>query len=213
MRAWNQPWKKSRNRLETRERIELSAGPGNETGRDRDSWPSEAGILVLVSDRPRSRPYKKPRHAANATATAPTARYNTITRNRPLFRPSHGCSIRPTPDDRAIERRGRLAPKASSKKQQRENRWPIGQKSCTKNQFCKTAPATSLSELEHDRRRFRRPSATASTPEGKREGPTGFVHVRLLGILTFSPFFFRPPPRHSFIRRGHFSDIFPGTPM
>lgn len=96
MRAWNQPWKKSRNRFETRERIELSAGPGNETGRDRDSWPSEAGILVLVSDRPRSRPYKKPRHAANATATAPTARYNTITRNRPLFRPSHGCSIRPT---------------------------------------------------------------------------------------------------------------------
>lgn len=85
-------------------RIELSAGPGNKTGRDRDSWLSEAGILVLVSDRPRSRPYKKPRHAANATATAPTGRYNTITRNRPLFRPSHGCSIRPIAAAAAADR-------------------------------------------------------------------------------------------------------------
>lgn len=63
-----------------------------------------------------------------------------------------------------------------------ENRWPIGQKSCAENQFRETAPATSLSELEHDRP-F---SSLLRASNGK---PTGFVHVRLLGILTSSASF------------------------
>lgn len=78
-----------KNRVETRVCIELSNSGGIRLGAIETAGylGTEPSILVLVLiGRPRSRPYKKSKHATNATATAPTGRYNTISRNRRLHR-------------------------------------------------------------------------------------------------------------------------------
>ena len=112
---------------------------------------------------------------------------------------------RATPFDRKTRtERNSKSEREGEREIMREPLWPIGQKSCTKNQFCKTAPATSLSELEHT------VSSLCNHLGTKRE--TGFVHARLLGILTSSSL--SSSPYHPAVHRSLLFDAprqrFPG---